>query len=405
MVEQFYYNIGTARHNDSTLRPNPGCQKAGSETIFELMSRRIRNVGLGLAVVILLLVGSFALPVRVWRTGELAAPPLPLIAGGPSVSLPRRIWVDTDAACGQDSRTDPDDCFALLLLARARGVKIVGVSTVRGNASLQTVDRTIRELLATLGREGTPVPPVYRGAASPLADGKADGSSAASAALGRALEQGPLTLVALGPLTNVAATLRARPDLQARVGRLVAVMGRRPGHLFHPSEGAGGGVLFGHGPVFRDFNVEADRAAATEVLGMGLPMTLVPYTAAREILLTDRDLARLETRGGASAWVARRARGWLDFWKNDVGKNGFYPFDLLAAGYVLDPRRFDCANTQAWVGRDRRLWGRVGLLVGLETEKPDRVQANGEVIYCARPAADLQRWLISQLTGLGLEKS
>jgi purine nucleosidase len=365
------------------------------------MNRRIRNVGVGLAVLFLLLVGSFALPVREWRTGELPAPPLPLIAGGPSVSLPQRIWIDTDAACGQDRRTDPDDCFALLLLARARGVEIVGVSTVRGNASLENVDRTTRELLAILGREGIGVPPVYRGAVAPLADENSGDSSAASTALGRALEQGPLTLVALGPLTNVAATLRERPHLQARVGRLVAVMGRRPGHLFHPSEGAGGGMLFGHGPVFRDFNVEADRAAATAVLGMRLPMTLVPYTAAREITLTESDLARLEAKGGSSAWVARRARGWLDFWKKDVGKDGFYPFDLLAAGYVLGPRRFDCANTNAWVGRDRRLWGRVGLLVGLETEKPDRVQAQGDVVYCPRPAPDLQPWLTSQLTGPG----
>jgi hypothetical protein len=63
-------------------------------------------------------------------------------------------------------------------------------------------------------------------------------------------------VVALGPLTNLAAVLDARPELRSRVARVVAVMGRRPGHVFHPAEGAGGGLLFGHGPVFRDFNFD-----------------------------------------------------------------------------------------------------------------------------------------------------
>ena len=43
------------------------------------------------------------------------------------------------------------------------------------------------------------------------------------------------------------------------VVRLVSVMGRRPGHIFHPSEGEGDGILFGHGPVFRDLNFDLDR--------------------------------------------------------------------------------------------------------------------------------------------------
>src|SRR3546814_931153 len=120
-------------------------------------------------------------------------------------------------------------------------------------------------------------------------------------------------------------------------------MGRWPGHLFHPAEGAGDGILFGHGPVFRDFNFEKDRAAATLVLGMRLPTTLVPYDAARNLSLTGADLARMEADGGAAAWVASRARGWLDFWKKDIGRDGFYPFDLLAGVYTVEPRLFDCA--------------------------------------------------------------
>ena len=113
-------------------------------------------------------------------------------------------------------------------------------------------------------------------------------------------------------------------------------MGRRPGHLFHPAEAKGGGILFGHGPVFRDFNFDMDRAAATTVAAMRPPITFVPYDAARNLSLTGPDLAAMEAAGGAAAWIAVRARGWLDYWARDVGRDGFFPFDLLAAAYVIE---------------------------------------------------------------------
>ena len=90
---------------------------------------------------------TFAIPLPVWRTGELQVPPLPVIEGGPAVRLPERVWIDTDAACGHGRATDPDDCFALLALIRAPGLEIVGVSTVFGNAPLDVTDRTTRDLI------------------------------------------------------------------------------------------------------------------------------------------------------------------------------------------------------------------------------------------------------------------
>lgn len=165
---------------------------------------------------------------------------------------------------------------------RAPDVELVGISTVHGNAPLEVTDRTARGLAATLARDGITEVPVYRGSAGPIGDRSRQTPVPAQEALERALEAGPLTLVALGPLTNVARVLGERADLQADVARLVAVMGRRPGHLFHPAEGMGrGGIMFGQGPVFTDFNFAQDPAAATAVLGMNLPTTLIPYEAAR----------------------------------------------------------------------------------------------------------------------------
>ncbi len=345
-----------------------------------------------LALVILL---SFVISVPGWPTGERKAAPLALVRSGPPVAMPRRVWIDTDAACGHSSRADADDCFALLILLRAPGIEVVGITTVHGNAPVEVAQRIVHELVALVGRNRTP--PVHRGSATESPTVPAP----AHAALRDALAAGPLTIVALGPLTNIAAALRGRPDLAHNLGRLVTVMGRRPGHLFHPAEGRGSGILFGHGPVFRDFNFDKDRAAATEILALGLPVTLVPYEAARNVTLSADDLAVLNAAGGAPAWVASRARGWLDFWAAVVGLGGFYPFDTLAAAYALEPALFDCAEVAAWVAKDRKLWGRLfspeALLVGIERERAEKPRASAKVLYCPRIAPHMHAWLMARL--------
>ncbi|HUG21543.1 nucleoside hydrolase [Piscinibacter sp.] len=347
--------------------------------------RILRGVLTALVALTFLILLSCAIPVRV-RTGELAAPPLPVVYGGPPVDMSRRVWVDTDAACGYALFADADDCFALLVLLRAAEIEVVGISVVDGNAPAAAVERIARDLIAQLAH--SPAQPIYRGLAARMA-------------LQSALAEAPLTIVALGPLTNIAAGLRGRPDLMRNVARLVAVMGRRPGHLFHPAEGRGNGILFGHGPVFRDFNFDKDRAAASEIVAMNLPITLIPYEGARSVRLAAADLARLETAGGAAAWVAQRARGWLKFWANVVGLDGFYPFDALAAAYTIEPKLFGCANVAIWVAKDGRRWGGrfgpVGLLVGLESERVEQPQASGSAYYCPRMSLVMHGWLMARL--------
>ncbi len=349
------------------------------------MKRRYR-VALAAAVIIALGVATLAMPIRNWRTGESPVPPLPLEPGGVFAVNAERLWIDTDIACGSSERVDPDDCLALLLLARAARGRIAGVSVVAGNGSSEVVDTVARQFFEAL---------------EPAARPRFADIRTAQPALQAALEQGPLTIVALGPLTNVADALEGRPDLQARVAGIVAVMGRRKGHLFHPSEGRGGGMLLGHGPVFTDFNFEQDREAAVRVVRMGLPLVLVPYEAARGVQLGAADLDRIAASGVAGAWVAARSRAWLGFWKEDIGLDGFYPFDLVAAAFVLAPARFRCAKTSLWVAPTSRLMAWLGfpdsLIVGLAEEKPRQVRVAAEAVYCPRLGDGMHVWLMQQM--------
>jgi len=355
-----------------------------------------------LLLVAALLPLTCTVPVRNWRTGESEDRPLPLVRGGPHADRPSRVWIDTDAACNGGT-ADPDDCFAMLVLMDSPDVEIVGISTVFGNAPLSVVDRTTRDLVGRVA--GNLDILVHSGSSTALEAGRTTSIEPAHAALERALERGPLTIVSLGPLTNVAATLRRRPDLANNIGLLVLVMGRRPGHVFHPAEGRNSsGILFGHGPIFRDFNFSKDRTSAAIVLGLAERIILTPYAAAREVMVTRRDLARMRGGPRAAAWLAERAGPWLDYWEEDIGLPGFYPFDALAALYVLHPQQFNCAKGFAWIAEDDRLpvlWrvalGSTGLLVGLASDRPQISRASGSVTYCGGVADGLKDLLMDLL--------
>ncbi len=345
-----------------------------------------------LAIIVVASIVLVAMPYDTWKTGRVSSAPLEFVIGGPEVARPARLWIDTDAACGATPRTDPDDCLAIVWLA-SRGFDIIGISTSFGNAEGGVVEQTVKSLVAKMTQNGMPAIPVWKGLGGPQSSGEAITEQGVTE-LREALEGGPLTILALGPLTNLAAALEGRPDLKRNALRVVAVMGHRPGHLFHPTEGKGSGALFGHGPIFRDLNFSMDPDAAKRVLAMNLPLTLIPYDAARNITITGPDLVRLRIQGPAFASLAETARDWLAFWNEDIGLPGFYPFDWMAAAYLANPLLFDCAQTNARVAREWAFWliPRESLLVGTALPGGD---AGSNVLYCPQAAPSVHDFLLS----------
>jgi inosine-uridine nucleoside N-ribohydrolase len=106
-------------------------------------------------------------------------------------------------------------------------------------------------------------------------------------------------------LTNVGALVGARPRLAARIDELVCVPGRRPGQSFRASPD--------QPTPFRDLNFELDPDAMATILATGVPVTLAPWEASRELWFGGAQLARMARGSDACRWLAGPARDWLDF--------------------------------------------------------------------------------------------
>lgn len=293
----------------------------------------------GLALSLLVACGVAANTVLIFRLAR--QPPVrllrPLVAPGPRVE-PVPVWIDTDAACGQGSMNDVDDCWALAAALRSPELAIRGVSTTFGNvegAAALAVTRDVLQRFSSGHR-----PPIFRGADEPLE--KLEQFPPAVAAMAAALRTEPLAVIAQGPATNIAALLRSHPSLAPRIRRLVLIAGRRPGNLFHP-----GKQWWFH---FRDFNVSQDKTATSEVLHSGVPVTLVPFELSTGLVITGADLDRLRREPGPGRWLAQVSAPWYRFWRDRLHRKGFTPFDVLAVGYVTSPQLFDCRITRARIG-------------------------------------------------------
>jgi inosine-uridine nucleoside N-ribohydrolase len=249
--------------------------------------------------------------------------------------------------------TDPgiDDAMALLMLARDARAELVGISTVFGNADVAT---TTANALALCHRFGIDVP-VARGAARPLLrearhfpvdihghDGlgdvaphppherEPDPAEAARFICDMASRHGgELTLVAVGPLTNLAQALTLDPGLPRQV-RQVVVMGGAFGTLGH-----GGNVT----PV-AEANVYCDPHAADRVFSATWPITVVGLDVTHQVLMSTAYLDALGHDGGAEGrYVREITRSYERFYQHRTG-GGIFAHDASAVACALDASRF-----------------------------------------------------------------
>jgi inosine-uridine nucleoside N-ribohydrolase len=243
----------------------------------------------------------------------------------------RRIWIDTDPAVTAGNG-EVDDAFALFQALRSPELATIGVSAVFGNCDLAHAYPMAREIVRQTGRTDVPV---WCGEAI-----EGGCNSEAVEHLYKAINEGPITILALGPFTTIAAAL-SRPGIDfGNIESIIFVGGRRPGQEFR--------VSARQEKPFRDANFERDVGATAAVLALGLPMTFAGWEVCAQMWMTAQHLDWIKANGDKGAkWLAESARDWLANWQQHLGTPGFTPFDTLAVGWLLDPELFTVHQWQA----------------------------------------------------------
>ena len=302
-----------------------------------------------------------------------------------------QVWLDVDVAAGIPQR-DVDDALAMIQAFHSPSLVVRGVSAVYGNAPLEDGLPIAREVVEKFGPEGMRV---YAGAAGPEDFGKATDAVEAMAA---ALRAGPLTILALGPLTNVGSLLRLHADLAGRIESIVIVAARRPGQRFTYPEAKG--------QSFQDFNFENDPVAMQVILDTEIDLVFAPWEVSSHVWITQEDLDGLHAQGGSGAWIAERSGTWIALWKSAFGQEGFNPFDMLAVAWVTHPELIETMKVRAWieespddtVAKDAEsIPNKPYLLVREDAD------AKRSVIYAYRPKPELKGILLGRLAGRGGE--
>jgi inosine-uridine nucleoside N-ribohydrolase len=250
--------------------------------------------------------------------------------------------------------TDPgvDDAMALVFQALHPGIELLGITSVFGNATIETT--TVNALY--LRSRFAPGVPVARGAAAPLHRappaplgwihgdnglGNIELSQPADKTLDpRPAHQfmidtvraypGEVTLIAVGPLTNLAHALQADPDI-ARLVKQVVIMGGAFGTA---------GVLGNVSPA-AEANILCDPDAADLVLGAAWPVTLVGLDVTQTTIMPNEWLASIRDGAGeAGRFVWDVSRHYAQFHHDSAGLEGIYVHDSSAVAYVLAPHLY-----------------------------------------------------------------
>ena len=256
-----------------------------------------------------------------------------------------RIILDTDLAMGAPG-SDVDDGFALALAVDLPDQRVEMVTTVNGNTDVDTSTLLTLEVLQRLGRSDIPV---VRGARYPLlqplhehptrnqVEGVRDRLAHLSPTPGRAAtaiidhvlaNPGEITLVAIGPLTNVAMALALEPAVATAV-REIVVMG---GAFLRTTQ-----VLTMPG----EFNIWVDPEAASMVLNSGAPVSFIGLDVTLQVQLTRGDADRMQSTGGPfGSYAGRCAHAWIDYLRSAYpGQNLLSApmHDALAVAVVTEP--------------------------------------------------------------------
>lgn len=307
--------------------------------------------------------------------------PIPTPAPTPA---PTPVWIDTDMGF--------DDLAAVLVVTAQAGWRIEGLSLVAGNAPLPVVEDNALRSAACFGWTF----PMHAGCDRPLAcelvtaqnilgddamasagrqlphapAGSALASRDAVGALARWLQDAPVpaTVLALGPLTNIATLLMARPALAARIGRLVWM---------------GGSAGPGNHTAAAEFNAAVDPESVQRVIDAGVCLEMVGLDACRQVRAHAADAEALHAVGTERAdLLADLLLGYVRIASPD-GSRPMALYDPTAAAALVCPEGMQWRDAHLAMELDGTLTR--GMTV-IEWRVPRKAQANARIASVADEA-------------------
>ncbi|WP_058911933.1 nucleoside hydrolase [Entomohabitans teleogrylli] len=266
----------------------------------------------------------------------------------------KRVIIDCDPGNGIVG-ANVDDGLALALALASAQISLEMITTVAGNTPSETGWRVAQDLINQLGltipvlrgeTQALREPPepwraaldkrVYDVRLAALWDGVrqpeplAIPPSDAVEAMGQLIcaHPGEITLVAIGPLTNVARAIEQFPALASSVAE-IAVMGG----------------VFALDDYIKDTNFGLDPEAAHIVINSGAPVTLVPMDVTTQTMMTHADLDRLAAIDKPLArFVVETLRPWMNYSMQTRRLPGSWIHDVLVVAWLLDKRVASAAD-------------------------------------------------------------
>lgn len=251
--------------------------------------------------------------------------------------MTRALLIDTDPGI--------DDAVAIALALAVPDVEVIGISTVGGNTGLQHTTRNALRLLEFLGRTDIPVASGYdtpykrpKKLEAATAVHGSDGfagvdlpepttqvvSTNSSDFLAQKIRESknPVTLVAIGPLTNIAHLLDAHPDVVDLIDRFVIM---------------GGAARGGNVTPCAEFNIWHDPEAAKRVFASGLEVVMVGLDATHKTKTYEQLWNWLGEAGKFGSVFKTMLDAYTDFYSSFYGERMTHQHDALAVAEAIWP--------------------------------------------------------------------
>ena len=243
-----------------------------------------------------------------------------------------------------------DDAIALLLALASPEVELLGITTVAGN---QTLEKTTTNALKILEFVGRTEIPVATGAARPLVrepyvaayvhgETGMDGPELPPPTTAPVPEHAvdflatrlttsdrPVTLIPVGPLTNIGLLLARYPEVATRIERIVLM---------------GGAIAEGNVTPAAEFNIWADPEAAARVFTSGIDVTMIGLDVTHRALFRRADTERLAKTGRVGKLVSELFGFYQQFHSEQYGWDGSPVHDAVAVAHVVRPGLVETAD-------------------------------------------------------------